>query len=274
MENLTDMPALPTVVARLTRLIADPETTANDINDALSSDPGLVASILKLVNSAYYGFPRRITTITNAVVILGYTQVRNLALSAFVFEQFTGTTSVPFDIDGLWRHSIGSAFLGAQIAKTLAPKLEEDAFICCLLHDLGKFIQARNAELDLMLVLKRAGKKDILFHSAEIECLGYTHAELGAAVMEKWNLPKTLVDVVRYHHNPLEAPESAIRLACVTNIADIVARAMLMGTAGDNRIPQLDADVWRQLASSWGEMESIVRKVADEYSRSGEFFAH
>ena len=79
-KNLTDMPALPNVVARLTRLIADPRTTASDINAALSSDPGLVTKILKLVNSSHYGFSRRITTITNAVVILGFNQVRTLAL--------------------------------------------------------------------------------------------------------------------------------------------------------------------------------------------------
>ncbi len=273
MVTLTDMPALPTVVARLTRLIADPKTTANDINDALSADPGLVASILKLVNSPYYGFSRRITTITNAVVILGYNQVRNLALSAFIFDKFANARNTGFDINGLWKHSIGSAFLGAQIARHINPKMEEDAFICGLLHDLGKFIMACNAVEDLALVLEEAQRKDILFHAAEPDCLGYDHALLGAAVLEKWNLPETLVEVVRNHHQPMDAPEPVVRLACVTHTADIVARALLMGAPGDACIPRLTPEVWNQIGLTWEKLDEICRRVADEYSRSGEFFA-
>ena len=274
LANLTDMPALPTVVAKLTRLIADPKTTASDINDALSADPGLVTKILKLVNSAYYGFARRITTITNAVVILGYNQVRNLALSAFIFDKFANVgPGARFDINGFWRHSIGSAFLAASIAKHIDPRLEEDAFICGLLHDLGKFIMAQNASAHIAKVIDRVTKKDILFHTAEQECLDYDHAILGAVVMERWNLPETLVDVVRNHHMPMEAPEKSRTLSCVTNLADIVSRALLMGSGGDDKIPVLTKEVWAEAKLDWTGMESIVRKVADEYSKSDAFFS-
>ena len=274
LENLTEMPSLPTVVARLTRLIADPKTTASDINVALSSDPGLVTKILKLVNSSYYGFSRRITTITNAVVILGFNQVRNLALSAFIFDKFAGAgKDSGFDVNGFWKHSIGAAFAGAHIAKNMDPKLEEDAFICGLLHDLGKFIMAQNAPLHITMVLDRAKKKDILFHTAEQECLGYDHAQLGAVVMERWNLPETLVDVVRYHHNPVAAPEKAVTLCCMTQMADIASRALLIGNGGDESIPLLTEEVWRRTRLAWKDLESIVRKVADEYSKSDAFFS-
>ena len=274
LKNLTEMPSLPTVVARLTRLIADPKTTATDINVALSSDPGLVTKILKLVNSSYYGFSRRITTITNAVVILGFNQVRNLALSAFIFDKFAGAgRNSGFDVNGFWKHSIGAAFTGAHIAKHFEPKLEEDAFICGLLHDLGKFIMAQNAPGHITMVLDRARKKDILFHSAEQECLGYDHAQLGAAVMERWNLPETLVDVVRNHHSPENAAERSRTLCCVTNLADITSRALLIGNGGGRKIPLLVEDVWKRTRLDWGGLETIVRRVADEYSKSDAFFS-
>ena len=272
-ENLTEMPALPSVVARLTRLISDPRTTASDINAALSSDPGLVTKILKLVNSSYYGFSRRITTITNAVVILGFNQVRNLALSAFIFDKFASARGSSFDINGFWRHSIGTAFLSAQIAKHLDPKLEEDAFICGLLHDLGKFIMAQAAPSHIAAVTELVKKRDILFYTAETMCLGYTHAMLGAVVMENWNLPEALVEVVRHHHNPVEAPEGARKLCCVTNISDIAARSVLMGSGGDWRIPRLTPEVWDTTRLDWKILEAIIRKVVADYSKSDAFFS-
>lgn len=273
-NNLTDMPSLPSVVARLTRLIADPRTTATDINVALSSDPGLVAKILKLVNSSFYGFSRRITTITNAVVILGFNQVRNLALSAFIYDAFARSQEgSAFDINGFWRHSIGSAFLSAHIARHLDPRLEEDAFICGLLHDLGKFIMAQNAPRHIALVLGVVKKKDVLFHVAEEQVLRYDHAMLGALAMERWNLPEVLVEVVRHHHDPLSAPDKVRRLCCVTNMADILARALLMGNGGDARIPLLTLDVWKATGLDWKNLEGIIRKVAEDYSKSDAFFS-
>ncbi len=272
-KNLHDMPALPTVVARLTRLIADPRTTASDINTALSSDPGLVTKILKQVNSAFYGFSRRITTITNAVVILGFNQVRNLALSAFVFDAFGRDRGSPFDVNGFWRHSIGTAFFASHLAKELDARLEEDAFICGLLHDLGKFIMAQSAPAHAAAVIEKVKERDILFQQAERLTLGYNHATLGAYAMERWNLPESLCQVVLWHHNPLKAPESVQTLACIANAADIVARAMLFGNGGDERIPPLADGVWARLGTDMTRLEGIMRKVAGEYSKSDAFFA-
>ena len=262
------------VVAKLTRIISNPKTTASDINTVLSADPGLVAKILKLVNSSYYGFSRRITTITNAVVILGFSQVRNLAISAFVFDAFADSgKDSRFDVNGFWKHSIGTAFISSGITRKLAPKIAENAFICGLLHDLGKFIMAQNASNHMSLVLDTVYEKDILFCQAEAEQLDYNHAILGAAAMEKWNLPEVLVEAVRHHHAPLEAPDNSRMLACAANIADIAARAFLMGSSGDRRIPILTREVWNQIGLNWPEMEAIVRGVATEYAESNALFS-
>ncbi len=274
LEKITDMPALPAVVSRLIGLIADSRTTASEINAALSADPGLVTKILKLVNSSYYGFSRRITTITSAVVILGFNQVRNLALSAFVFDKFASPEDDDaFGVNALWRHSIGSAFLCARISRTLDAKLVEDAFICGLLHDLGKFIMAQYAPDHLALVMDAVRREDILFHEAERKTLGYDHAVLGALAMEQWNLPRTLVDVVRNHHDPMTAPEDGRTLCCVARTAEITARSLLMGNAGDDRIPLLAHDVWETTGLDWNRLEDIIRKVAAEYSKSDAFFS-
>lgn len=272
-DNLSDISTLPDVVAKLTQLIADPDTTASDINDALSRDPGLSAKILKIVNSSFYGFARRIATITNAVVILGFNQVRNLALSAFVFNNFDSTGNrFGFDLKAFWKHSLGVAFVSSQLARRVDARLEEDAFICGLLHDLGKCIMAQKAPADLAKVMETVVEENILFYEAEKKVLSYDHALLGAAVVERWNLPEVLVQVIRNHHTPELAVETST-LSAIVNAGDIAARSLLMGSGGDGRIPRLTGEVWRRLGIDWTGMEKVARRSADEFRKSDLFFS-
>lgn len=276
LDDLSDMPTLPDVVAKLTQLIADPKTTANDINDTLSSDAALSAKILRIVNSSYYGFSRRIASITNAVVILGFNQVRNLALSAFIFDNFSQTgENVGFDLKAFWKHCIGVAFTAGQIAKKVDPRLEEDAFICGLLHDLGKYVMAQKSRADLGQVIRLAVDKRQLFINAEHQLLEYDHAVLGSALVERWNLPENLVEVIRHHHEPLamEAEPRTVLLAAITNTADITARALLMGSGGDNKIPRLTRGVWELLGLGWNELDLIARRSTAEFMKSDIFFS-
>jgi putative nucleotidyltransferase with HDIG domain len=268
-----DMPTLPHVVARLTRLIANPNTTASDINKALSRDPGLTARILRLVNSSYYGFARRITTITNAVVILGFTQVRNLALTAFIMDNFSVSAASGFDMKAFWRHSIGTAFLAGHIGRGLGVKLDEDAFVCGLLHDLGKSVMAVKAPADVRKVLDVVGSENVLFYEAERRALGYDHATLGAALMERWNLPELMVETAREHHNPEAAGEGHRLLASVVHFADILARALLMGSGGDPLIPRIAEAAFERTGLNWRTVEAIMRRSTEEYAESDLFFA-
>ncbi|MDR0362575.1 MAG: HDOD domain-containing protein [Planctomycetota bacterium] len=273
LDNFGDMPILPDVVAKLTQLIASPRTTASDINEILSRDPSLTARILRLVNSSYYGFSRRITTITNAVVILGFNQVRNLALSAFIMDNFSVSKASGFDMKAFWRHSIGTALVAGHIAKGLRVKLEEDAFVCALLHDLGKSVMAMKAPEDMRAVLAVVEAERIVFHEAEKKTLDYDHATIGAALMERWNLPELMVEVARCHHDPESASEETRPLASVVNFADIIARSTLMGSAGDPFIPRLSPEVFERTGLNWPGVEAIMRRSALEYRESDLFFA-
>ncbi|MDR1520275.1 MAG: HDOD domain-containing protein [Planctomycetota bacterium] len=272
LDGLRDMPSLPVVMAKLVGIIARPETSASDIAGVLSRDPGLVTRILKQVNSSYYGFPRRIATITSAVVILGFRQILNIAMSSLVFNNFVAGARAGLDINGLWLHSLGAAFLSSAIARRVAPRNAEDAFICGLLHDLGKFVMFRNDADNAVRVNELAVRDGILSLEAERRLLPYDHAGLGAAALERWNLPPAIVDIVRFHHDPLAAPAEAVLPACVANFADLAARALLMGKCGDQGIGVLTAEVWARIGLDWPAVEEISRQVAEEYVKSGAFF--
>jgi len=131
------LPTLPSVVARINQLIDDPNASAGDINEVISHDLALSAKILKLVNSAFYGFPRRISSMTHAVVILGFNSVRNIALTAFVFDAFD-TGALPFGHRNFWVHSVGTAVTADALATRAGLHIGDDAFVAGLLHDLGK----------------------------------------------------------------------------------------------------------------------------------------
>ncbi|MDR2392225.1 MAG: HDOD domain-containing protein [Planctomycetota bacterium] len=272
LDRLRDMPSSPSVVAKLTVLMANPRTTANEIAYALSRDPGMVSRILKLVNSARYGFSRRIATVTMAVVIAGFREIRNLALSAFFFNNFVTSSAVNINIDGLWRHSLGVAFFAAAIARRMDAKSAEDAFIHGLLHDIGKFVAIRTDTDQAVRIREMAERDNILFLEAERRSLSYDHAQLGSAAMERWNLPQLSVETVRHHHTPFGAPEPCRVHACIVNLADVMARALLMGDPGDRRMPVLTGDVWRHIGLSWRDMEAVSRQAAGEYVKSGDFF--
>lgn len=272
-ESVTDLPTLPTVLAKLTRLIADPNSSAADINEALSRDQGLTTKILRIVNSPYYGFPRRISTLTNAVVILGYNKIRNLAMSSFVYKSLnTRITFRKFNIRELWRHCLATAMFSEALV-TSSLKIGEDAFICGLLHDFGKGIMGQYARDDLFQVISQTTQKNTLFYQAEKDLLGYNHAEIGAEVAERWNLPKVIVSVLRSHHEPFSLEGEERHLAIVVNFSDILARSLALGHPGDDQIPDLKPEIWEFMGLTWDEVETLMRKVEQELRRTEDFFS-
>jgi putative nucleotidyltransferase with HDIG domain len=273
LDQVQDMPSLSPVLARLTALIASPDTTANDITLAISRDPGLVTRVLKLVNSAYYGFTRRISTITSAVVILGFKQIRNMALSSFVFDNFVNIASPRFDINGLWRHSLGVATFAAAVARLVAPRNIEDIFICGLLHDLGKFVLFRSDPEKAVRIFELAERDNLPFLAAENRLSAYDHARLGAAATERWKLPSSVVEVIRFHHAPLKAPEASSLPTAVINFADIMARSLLMGEGGGKRVEILSPEIWGRIGLSWPSVEKISRQAAKDYVDAAAFYA-
>ncbi|MHC4885337.1 MAG: HDOD domain-containing protein [Planctomycetota bacterium] len=270
-SQITDLPTLPSVVARVNELVGSANASAGDINDVISSDIALSAKVLKMVNSSFYGFPRRITSITHAVVILGFNTVRNLVLSAFVFGAFKNSTR-SFDHTAFWTHSLGVAVAGNQIAQhlNLAQNQKEDAFMAGLLHDVGKVVMSAFLPEKMEEVLKWTDENDMLFLDAEGECLTFNHALLGGGLLDQWNLPESIVALV-YHHHDLTVEESDEQMVALLHLADILARALCIGNGGDHKIPQLNPEVYGRLGLTWDDVGLIMDKTLSEMQRTGAF---
>ncbi len=201
-ERIKDLPTLPAVVSKIIEIVDNPSTSATDLNKAISMDQALSARVLKLVNSAFYGFPKRIETLTQAIVILGFNTVRSLALSISMVDFFTGSgTRSYLNYTEFWKHSIATSILARLIAKKGYSSISEETFIAGLLHDIGILVLDQFLHGEYEAVFKTMQEENISLFKAETR-FGITHCDVGKMLATKWNLPDPLLYAVAYHHTP------------------------------------------------------------------------
>ena len=271
--KIDDLPTLPRTVLKITELVNDPKSSANDIGRVITDDQVLTARLLKLVNSSFYGYPQRISTVTGAIVLLGFDAIRNLLLTTSVFDLFaTGNKSRIQAQERFWDHSLGCAVGAKVIGNFLRHDKIEELFVCGLLHDIGKIVEMRFLPNEFAKVASTVEKENILMISAENRILGYNHADLGMLLAEKWNLPARLVQVIAHHHAPEVAGTFAVE-AAIVHLADIFCRALRLGFGGDNKIPPLDRPSWDSLKIKTDAIEPIMETMLREYSDISEFIA-
>src|SRR6267378_8260063 len=219
-EGMVALPTLPLVASRLLESIADPDAaTSEEIGEVIALDPALTARTLKLANSAFYGFPRKVGTVDLAVVVLGSDTICDLVLGAAVFQTLDPTWKT---LTGLWSHSLACGVAARAMADRCRYRLESEAFAAGMLHDIGKVVlrQTYPERYDAATALAR--EQGVSMIEAERGILGSDHAEVGGWLAERWGLPGDLVEAIACHHRPAQArlnPE----LTSLVHIADWLA---------------------------------------------------
>ncbi len=262
-RGVNDLPALPHVVDQVLKLTEDPNSTVKELNDIICQDQALTAKVLRLANSAYYGYPRRIGTIVEAIVILGFNAIRNLVLAASVHnllnKEVPGYQLGPGE---LWRHSIACAMTARTLARRVRYPKPDEAFIAGLLHDIGKVILSVYVSDTYDEIFQKVRQFQIPFSQAEEEILGFTHAVVGARVADKWNLPESLVQAIAYHHNPQLAKENP-RLVAIVHLADVLCMTMGIGLGGDGMYYSVVPQAFAALGLKPEDLESIMGELGD-----------
>jgi putative nucleotidyltransferase with HDIG domain len=271
-ETISTIPTLPTVIERITRLLQNPKTSAEEIGKAITTDQALATKVLKLVNSAFYGFPGKISTITHAIVILGFSTIKNVVLTASIFDAFhkKGDETTEFDLEQFWTHSIACGVAAQSIAKFLGSADKEECFIAGLLHDLGKLIVCQYLPDEFNKVLSHTKKKQILFYESEKEFFDVTHQEVGSFLTQRWNLPQNLQNAVMYHHNP-QPSRDHYTMTAIVHCADIFVRAFDYGNGGDDKIPAISENVWKCFGLDNTSLTPLFDAIRDEIEKATVF---
>ena len=266
-DRITDLPTLPAFLNKLSEVINDPKTSANDLGDIISKDQVQTSKLLKLVNSSFYGFPREIGSVKDAVVILGFNTIKKLCLSISIFNLFNKRSQTSFDREGFWEHSIGCAVGSKIIAKYAGYKEVEDLFVAGLLHDIGKVVLDSFFHEDFMRIMAKVEEDNSLIIHMEEEILKFTHADIGRLLAEKWKLPPKLVHTIAFHHDPLKAKEFT-REASMVHLSDIMCRAKNIGSGGGRKVPPLIEGAWQSLHLKLSSIETIMEEMEIEFEET------
>lgn len=267
LEKVREIPALPTAVSEILAMVQDPEVGVAEVMAVVERDPNLTAELLRLANSAYFGGGREIATLRDAGVVLGLNRVLQLILATAVFpvvrQPIRGYDMAPGQ---LLDHSVAVA-VGAE---TLAASLERSAppqtFTAGLLHDIGKIVLGTFLEVDAAPILDLAREKGIPFDAAEREILGIDHAEAGAALLEAWSIPASIVEVVQWHHAP-EGVEGDKTVVDLVHMADLLVTQCGVGIGLDGLSYRPNPQTLERLQLDHRAAEKVALSLYLDFSR-------
>jgi putative nucleotidyltransferase with HDIG domain len=242
------------------------------VGKAISQDTALTSKVLRIANSSFYGFPREITTIHSAIVVLGFANIRNLVITASIADVFPSDAENDFfNREQFWRHSLACGIASKLVAKIASIENREEAFVWGLLHDVGKIVLHANFTDYFVEAVKLANDNGICFREAEEEVFGISHAEVGGIVADGWNLPPSLIKCIRFHHSPDQAKES-MRIASIVHTADILCSCIGLAASRDQLIPCINEQSWNLLGLNGKILSALFRQIEAELEKATAFF--
>jgi len=269
-----DLPSVPAALARIIQITNSPDASAGKVAGIVMLDQSLAAKVLRIANSAFYGRRAKAETISEAVVTLGFSSVRNLAASASVVDTLFPKQMFPgFSWQDMWIHSVNCAVASEVIHSRMArTSSSEAAFVAGLLHDVGKLILARALPERFMQIVEACREYNFTMAQAEKNLLSTDHAKIGGELAEGWEFPEKLRDGILYHHSPqdaLENEDTARAVGAANLLAKRMSRNYILGVSTEISLK----DVADQAGLAVDDMDFIVNTVRERMHQCGEILA-
>lgn len=262
MSNIRSFPSMPATGAKMLTMLEDPETSVDEIEDVLRHDPGLTGNVLKLANSAYFGIPSKVSSVRQAVLLLGSKKLIQLVVascvSAVMDKPVPGYNLPPGD---LWRHSIAVSIAAEALVKDKKNIDGNDIFTPALLHDIGKLILGHFVKDELEDIEKIAGK-GTPYVVAENMVLGTDHAEVGAQILTQWSFPSDVIAAVRWHHDP-DFPEQANASIDIVYLSNLLCQTRGNTNENGGHSYDLSPAVIERLGIDVSEFDSIAGNISE-----------
>jgi len=244
-NGTSKLASMPGIVAQALDALKNPNISFTYVAEIISKDTALSAKLLKLVNSALYGFPEPIDTISRAVTVVGASRLTSLALGVSLINVFGSIPREVLDMRSFWEHSLACGVLARLLAVTAGHPNEERCFVAGLLHDIGRLVMLKNHPGLVAQAIAQAQKESRQLFEVEQGLWGFDHATLGGQLLANWKFPSSLERAVAEHHHP--GSKTIHQDAALVHLADILAQAVGLGQSGSPIAPALSAEVWEHL---------------------------
>jgi len=261
--------SLPTIYFQVERAINHPSSSSSDIAKALRTDQGLCARLLRIANSAFYGFPQRMESVEQAIRVIGTRQLHDLVLATVVLTQFRGVDANLVTMKSFWQHSFACGIAARSLATLRRESNSEHFFVSGLLHDIGSLVLYQEFPQRAKVALETHRRDNVALDEVERAVIGCDHGQVGAALMTLWKLPESYREVAANHHNPTSSRLPSMSTA-VVHIADLLVAALALGGNGEIGLPRFCAEAWDLVAlppSDLGRVAQDLLKLLDETLR-------
>ncbi len=260
-----EIPPLPAAATQILRLVDDPQSSVDKLADVVMADQAFAARLLKIANSSYYSGGRAIETVSDAIMTLGSSALRTLAVAASARTLFRKFGLLE---QKLWEHSIGVSSAAGIVASAIRYPSAEEAAVVGLVHDIGKVIMNNGDPEKYMLVTESVYNENKASYMAEEFFFGFNHADVGGVVGRNWKFPKNLCEAIRRHHSIRTAadisdlPEDAALLCCIIALADGICVRLGIGYREPmDELPLLDRESQRMLDISDRTIQEMTDKI-------------
>lgn len=266
LSRIGDIATLPAVTVKIIEIVEDPKSTARDLHDVIRNDIALSSKVLKVVNSAFYGLPGQIGSVDRAIVLLGLSAVKNIAIASSIARMFKGENITDqFTAKDLWAHSVAVAVAARALARVSGHKAEaEEIFLAGLIHDLGILVERQAYGDKLTEVAQRALAKSGMFLEHEIEVFGANHQLFGMALATKWKFPRHLRAVIGYHHDSARVAEEMRQVVALVQVADIICCQRQMGFYLTAEGAQLTPELLQTAALTTERVEESCEELEED----------
>lgn len=272
-QRIRGVPSLPVAVLRLIEVVNDPDSTVHDIVEVVQYDSGLTARLLRLCNSAFLGLSRRISSLHEAIRYLGTVRVLQLIISMHSSALLSRPQNgYGLDPGVLWTHSVAVALASAAFGQRAGLKNANTLFTAGLLHDIGKVVLNEYVAAEFSQIMQLTEQQTISFSEAEKQVLGFSHDEAGGVLAETWQLPVSIVNCIRYHHDPaaLSPPEPT---ADMVYCGEMIATCLGLGSGSDGLSYRAHEQVLERHGIQEVDFERIGIQTATELARIQRMFA-
>lgn len=272
-HKVVDLPTLPDIYQRVCAVIEQDGSDATArVEQIVIRDPAIMSKLLRVANSALFGFSGEITTVERAVAMLGFQKLKQIVLTTSVLEAFPAMPNLGIDPKQVWEHSFATAIGAENIARRARFERSEEFFVAGLLHDVGILVEMKCHEEEFRQAVKLMRDEGLSLVQAEQRILGQSHDVTGAQLFRHWKLPLHLVTVVGYHHSPHYSLAHRRETAAIA-LAEMLAKTLDFGEPGQAHDERLADENYRCLALSLQDLDSIAREIEDVMTTTSELLA-